>query len=453
MFVLIFKKFPMARLKPNSRIDLSPTGGAPISTPSPISSPGSTSEAAGAETGRGRVVNEGASDRSFSPAGTASIASVAERGVGKAEASIPDTLPDEADFYGDDDAAEIGRAGSRAADYRAKTEALKERFPGVIIVPGVEVLGDYLRHHTWSTLDCLEVFPWTRWLFSKTAMLEVPFILNTAEVAKRWPEAAAALGKTARNARMLFDPEDLHAWFARRLRTSVQQVLVPVSMLAQRPEALRQRFLELRDEKLSAFYERDRPISRRNARTEKNPAFLGGWGLGDWVKPDYRELLWTWKEENDALAERQGVKPNRVKYESVELPFPTDKLPRMLGQTAVSKTRAYDSKDVGNSTIRIFAWAKHELVMPETVARPESRIPPSGFTQGIALGGERFFEDYRIGLVDLWSARKVLDVFGEGAFREADWRLDASLCAWAKEDARFGPGLPPKAQAAMLGFV
>ena len=142
----------MARLKPNSRIDLSPPGGAPISTPSPISSPGSTSEAAGAETGRGRVVNKGVPDRSFSPAGTASIASVAERGVGKAEASIPDTLPDE-----DDDAAEIGRAGSRAADYRAKTEALKERFPGVIIVPGVEVLGDYLRHHTWSTLDCLQV--------------------------------------------------------------------------------------------------------------------------------------------------------------------------------------------------------------------------------------------------------------------------------------------------------
>ena len=37
--------------------------------------------------------------------------------------------------------------------------------------------------------------------------------------------------------------------------------------------------------------------------------------------------------------------------------------------------------------------------------------------------------------------------------RDADWRLDASLCAWAKKDARFGPGLPPKAQAAMLGFV
>lgn len=450
----------MARLKPDSHIDLSPTGGAP--TPAPASNPTPASdaldapEAAGPETGRGKVVYK-------EPITEA----IGEVGSGEGGASMPDDSEDasaeastdalaiDADFeeMEEDDAVESIRVGSRAADYRAKTEALKERFPGVIIVPGVEVLGDYLRHHTWSTLDCLEVFPWTRWLFSKTAMLEVPFILNTAEVAKRWPDAAAALGKTARNARMLFDPEDLHAWFARRLRTSVQQVLVPVSMLAERPEALRQRFLELRDEKLAAFYERDRPISRRNARTEKNPAFLGGWGLGDWVKPDYRELLWTWKEENDALAERQGVKPNRVKYESIEVPFPTDKLPRMLGQTAVSKTRAYDSKDVGNSTIRIFAWAKHELVMPETAARPESRMPPSGFTQGIALGGERFFEDYRIGLVDLWPARKVLDVFGADVFRDADWRLDASLCAWAKKDARFGPGLPPKAQAAMLGFV
>ena len=76
----------------------------------------------------------------------------------------------------------------RACSYVQETEAIREKFPGVVIVPGIEALGEYLKCHTWNQRDVLASFPWREKLFRKTAGQTLPFILNTDQVRRHYPK-------------------------------------------------------------------------------------------------------------------------------------------------------------------------------------------------------------------------------------------------------------------------
>ena len=58
-----------------------------------------------------------------------------------------------------DDEAPAGYAFAVA--YRNKTEAVREKLPNCIVVPGFDALQDYLKRHTWCMEQCLEVYPWS----------------------------------------------------------------------------------------------------------------------------------------------------------------------------------------------------------------------------------------------------------------------------------------------------
>ena len=73
------------------------------------------------------------------------------------------------------------------------------------------------------------------------------------------------------------------------------------------------------------------------------------------------------------------------------------------------------------------------------------------FSQGLAVGDPKYRQDYEIGFVDLMTAERFVDLFGENALLTAGWRLDESLCAWHRQNAKLGPGLPPKDLAVLLG--
>ena len=74
----------------------------------------------------------------------------------------------------------------------------------------------------------------------------------------------------------------------------------------------------------------------------------------------------------------------------------------------------------------------------------------SGYTQGLWFGGKESIRDYETGLDEVMTAEHFVKLFGESGLKQADWRFSKALCAWNRDDAVFGPGLPPKEMGVLL---
>lgn len=338
---------------------------------------------------------------------------------------------------------------SFAVDYQQKTEALKEKLPNCIVVPGFDSLRDYLRHHTWCTEQCIEAYPWSITNFRKLAGKELPFILLTPKVREYFWKELSELDPRARNAKRLFDPQDLHDWFARNLITEVETVLVPISMMAENPDALREEFLYMKENKLKAAYanrvEEGIKTSTSAPAATMRRFRLSSWGLDKGIKREFQKHIFKWYDDLSRKSEEQRVGLRRVHFKRFKVPFPKDKLPKMMTLREVSKTRDYSSVNVGFTTIASFGWARHTRI--DEKGNPLQVV----FSQGLAVGDPKYWQDYEIGFVDLMTAERFVDAFGVNALQNAAWRLDKSLCSWAAPDAKFGPGLPPKELAVLIG--
>ena len=49
------------------------------------------------------------------------------------------------------------------------------------------------------------------------------------------------------------------------------------------------------------------------------------------------------------------------------------------------------------------------------------------------------------------TAEHFVKLFGESGLKQADWRFSKDLCAWNREDAALGPGLPAMEMGVLLG--
>lgn len=341
------------------------------------------------------------------------------------------------------------REYSFAVEYQQKTEEMKQEMPNCIVVPGFDSLRDHLQHHTWCTEQCLEAYPWSITNFRKLAGKVLPFILLTPKVRKFFWNELSELDPRARNAKRLFDPEDLHDWFAQNLITEVETVLVPISMMAENPDALRSEFLSMKEAKLQAAYanrvEEGIKTSTSAPAATMRRFRLSSWGLEKGIKSKFKNHIFKWYEDLSKKAEEQKVGLRRVHFNRYKVPFPKDKIPKMMTLREVSQTRDYSSVNVGFTTIASFGWARH-------TRKDDKGIPLQVvFSQGLAVGDPKYWIDYQIGFVDLMTAERFVEAFGLNALVNAAWRLDESLCSWYAPDASFGPGLPPKELAVLLG--
>lgn len=331
----------------------------------------------------------------------------------------------------------------RALSYYEQTLQLREQFPGVIIVPGIEALGDYLRHHTWSQSDVLNAYPWKVKLFRRTAGKCLPFILNTEQVRKAYPERFEFLDKEHKNAVKLFDPKDLKDWFRENLVSSIETVLVPLTMFTDHPNAMRDVYNGIKAERLRTSYESK---SRKTLRANR----LSLWPeIVSHVRSDLRSQIGQFIDDAKARAAEQGVAANRAHFKEFEVKLPADKLPVFFEKQNIGKTRNYDSEEISYSTYKYFGWAEH-MFRPDL--DPEMTTRKKAFTQGLWFGGKDCIQDYESGLVELMTAERFVDVFGESALKTADWRFSKDLCTWAEKGALFGPGFPPREQAVLLGI-
>lgn len=346
-----------------------------------------------------------------------------------------------------DDEAPAGYAFAVA--YRNKTEAVRDKLPNCIVVPGFDALQDYLKRHTWCMEQCLEVYPWSITNFRRLAGRTLPFILLTPQVRKHFWREIEKLDPRARNAKRLYDPADLHDWFAENLVTEIETVLVPISMMAENPDALRAEFLELKKKKLPAAYDRRVEKGIKAASDGPLPTMrsmrLSNWNLHKGIKQEFKPHIFKWHDDLARKAEEQTVGLRRVHFKRYRVPFPKDMLPRMMNLRQVSQTRDYSSVNVGFTTIASFGWARHSRY------DDKGNLQQVVFSQGLAVGDPKYRQDYEIGFVDLMTAERFVDLFGENALQTAGWRLDESLCAWHRQNAKLGPGLPPKDLAVLLG--
>ena len=228
----------------------------------------------------------------------------------------------------------------RALSYYEQTLQLREQFPGVIIVPGIEALGDYLRHHTWSQSDVLNAYPWKVKLFRRTAGQDLPFILNTEQVRKAYPERFEFLDKEHKNAVKLFDPKDLKDWFRANLVSSIETVLVPLTMFTDHPDAMRDVYNGIKAERLRISYESK---SRKTLRANR----LSLWPeIVSHVRSDLRSQIGQFIDDAKARAAEQGIAANRAHFKEFEVKLPADKMPVFFEKQNIGKTRDYDSEEI-----------------------------------------------------------------------------------------------------------
>ena len=334
-------------------------------------------------------------------------------------------------------------AVQRSTSYIKEVEAIRKKNPAVIVVPGLESLADHLRYHTWDTKDVLNVFPWKLSFFLRRTSDSLPFILNTTTVRKAFPEKFAAWDYEHRNARKLYDPKDVHDWFSNHLLSKIETVLVPLPLFATRPDAMRESFRVVKDDKLSSLYQAKHAKVARQGRLALWPE------IKQHIRPEFRNEVGRFFDDLLEAAKKQNVGVHRAHLKKYPVRLPADKLPYFIEKQSIGKTRGYDSVEVSITTARCFAWAEHTFIEDPD---PNAGRTKHAFTQGLWIGGDYYRQDYESGLLELMTAERFVKLFGASALDKADWRLTPEMCAWYEKDAKFGPGFPPKVLSVLLGI-
>lgn len=320
--------------------------------------------------------------------------------------------------------------------YMRKIAKIKEELPNCVIVRDMGDVEMALHDYCWGVEQCVAAFPWSRLSFGRTARKDISFFLSTQWVREHFVDVMAGWPNTARNARFLYAPAELAAWFREHLNSTVESVLVPLTLFTDHPDEMRSDFLRAKEVRLLNSYEGGPAAYRENR--------LSTWGIADSVRLSLRKELGRWFEDVTEKAQQQGVQFHRAKLPTYSVQIPEGMMPKFFTIEEVAATRDYPTKEVGLSTVRSFGWAKHEML--------NRKVRCLGYTQGLAIGGKEYDIDYDLGLVELMTAERFVRIFGESALKSARWRISKDLTTWARPDADFGPGLPPKQLSALLGI-
>lgn len=337
----------------------------------------------------------------------------------------------------------------RCIVYSRQLEKLHQEYPNLIMVHGFDALADYLRYHRWCREDIRKAIPLSADWFRYTIGRDIPFILSTQTVRKVYPDMFEGMSLEACHARRLYDPKDVLEWLRENLVSTITSVLVPLGMMTRDPEGLRKIFQEVSRKRLSdAVKHRCRSNSSKPERISSWPEII------DMILPEYRTHFGAFRDDLSRMMVEQGTTQRAyVKLPEVEVKLPDDKLPRFFTQKEVALTRGYRSFSVSLTTIKFFAWAEHRLREPNRFLTEKNNLSftKAFYTQGLFPGGDRFAKDYELGLVDVMTAQRFIDVFGMNALQNAQWRFSKDLCRWHAEGARFGLGLPPKVFGILQG--
>ena len=306
---------------------------------------------------------------------------------------------------------------ARVQNYLSTITALKAKYPNIKLPKYDTELEDYMRFHKYSRAEICEFLNISIKLFEGTMCSELPFVLNTNYFRENLPEAFAQLSPRAQAAKMLWALSDVAAWVYDRTTASVQNVLVPLSIFTNNPDAFRKTFID--EYKIRAKRGDFNPVRGLH------PSLVSNWNCVSSLKGGALDEIGRWFEDTSQLAKLQGKRQNRVIYETLEVRRPEKCLPKFRQLKDIAKAAGYYTREHGMRRALYFGMARHDVEFQKDV---KSKL--NFYTGGILLGDERNWPDYAIGAVDLMTVTRAKRIFGTETLAQAPLYLTRDDYVW-----------------------
>lgn len=319
--------------------------------------------------------------------------------------------------------------------YQRDVERLRLKYPRCLIVHGYDALRDYLQYHIWCRQDIADMF---KCIGAAKMIRELPYILSTSKARKAFPELFEGLAPKVRNAKQLIAPIDVRSWLEERVHAQAETVLVPLTMLAEDPEGMRRLYRAEKAVRSLAYSSSPDYVSPGNDS-------LHFWRIMECIRPEYRPYVGNFVECIKAAAEQQGKEYQRVQLKRYEVKLPKNVLPRFYTMKEVGELRGYGTQEVGRSTIAWFGFVRHEFI-------DRSYCVSVSYTPGPMIGGLRYSEDYREGLLDVWTAEQFVNVFGSDMLQSDCWQFSRSQVYWNEPDWKEGVFPDFRSLGSFLGY-
>ena len=159
---------------------------------------------------------------------------------------------------------------------------------------------EWLRTYRHPMTELISIGPWASYsAFNQGAGVDLPRLLLSDRVRSACAEEVAGLDYAAQQAKYLFSYEDVAEWIEANVETRVMSVVVPLSIFATDPDALR------------AEFEEEKRLRFTNVKTNEGAAkprrILARWNVVKNLAKEAREAIGNWSSDYAAEKVRQQV--------------------------------------------------------------------------------------------------------------------------------------------------
>ena len=185
-----------------------------------------------------------------------------------------------------------------AVDVARRQAELRRR--SVIMTEDPVEAAEWLRTYRHPMPELISIGPWASYsAFNQGAGVDLPRLLLSDRVRSACAEEVAGLDYAAQQAKYLFSYEDAAEWIEANVETRVMSVVVPLSIFATDPDALR------------AEFEEEKRLRFTNVKTNEGAAkprrILARWNVVKNLAKEAREAIGNWSSDYAAEKVRQQV--------------------------------------------------------------------------------------------------------------------------------------------------
>ena len=185
-----------------------------------------------------------------------------------------------------------------AVDVARRQAELRRR--SVIMTEDPVEAVEWLRTYRHPMTELISIGPWASYsAFNQGAGVDLPRLLLSDRVRSACAEEVAGLDYAAQQAKYLFSYEDAAEWIEANVETRVMSVVVPLSIFATDPDALR------------AEFEEEKRLRFTNVKTKEGAAkprrILARWNVVKNLPKEAREAIGNWSSDYAAEKVRQQV--------------------------------------------------------------------------------------------------------------------------------------------------
>ena len=283
----------------------------------------------------------------------------------------------------------------------------------VILTDRPEDVAAYLPKYCHTMHELIEVGPWGSYAsFKEDAGKNMVRLYLSDKAREACADELSRLNDKQRRANFLFSYEDAADWIHKNIESEVMSVVVPLSIFATDPDALRAQFLEERRARFQKIEEVGGKCSARKP--------LCRWKVVRQLPAYIQSQLGCWQSDYNNERARQGVAwPNPP---SLKVTLPEGVFARYLDFKDVSET-------IGRSRNTIFfeGYAVHRN---NEHTNPYCR---RHYTPGLLLGKPENWPDYEIGMVDVMSMPRAISILGKDFLQKSGWRLSTDDVVWCRD--------------------